>query len=291
EYLGRSDFQVKLRGFRIELGEIEAVLLRQPGLKDAVVVAREDVPGDMRLVAYVVAHQGHAPDAATLRQALKQDLPEYMVPSAFVALDALPLTSNGKLDRRALPVPESTAAALVGYVAPRTPTEELVAGVLAQVLRLERVGATGHFFELGGHSLLATQVISRLREAFGIDLPLRALFEAPTVEELSRRVDAAVRAGLGLQAPALTPAPRTGTLPLSFGQQRLWFLHQLSPDSPLYNIPAALNLEGTLDAEALRKAMHALVQRHEALRTTFVVHEGVPTQHIHPEARVELPVV
>ncbi|WP_342374022.1 non-ribosomal peptide synthase/polyketide synthase [Myxococcus stipitatus] len=287
DYLGRFDFQVKVRGFRIELGEIEAILAQQPGLKDAVVVVREDVPGDKRLVAYVVMHPGHTLDTATLSQALKQHLPEHMVPSAFVALDTLPLSPNGKLDRRALPAPELAATVLAEYVAPRTPTEQLIAGMFAQVLRLERVGATSDFFELGGHSLLATQVVSRLREAFGAEVSLRAIFEAPTVEALSLRVDAT--SGAGVQAPAMVPAPRTGELPLSFAQQRLWFLHQLEPASPLYNIPTALRLLGALDVAALEKSFRDIIRRHEALRTTFQATAEEPVQII--SASLDVPLI
>jgi acyl-coenzyme A synthetase/AMP-(fatty) acid ligase/acyl carrier protein len=189
EYLGRLDFQVKVRGFRIELGEIEAVLRRHESVADCVVVAREDVPGDQRLVACVVG----GVEADELRGHLRGSLPEYMVPAAFVVLGRLPLTPNGKLDRKALPAPEYTADA-DRYVAPRTPTEEVLAGIWAEVLRLERVGVEESFFELGGYSLLATQVVSRVREAFGVELPLRALFEAPTVAGLAPQVERLVLA-------------------------------------------------------------------------------------------------
>jgi acyl-CoA synthetase (AMP-forming)/AMP-acid ligase II/acyl carrier protein len=189
EYLGRLDAQVKVRGFRIELGEIEVRLAEHPGVREAVVVAREDVPGDRRLVAYVIG----AVETDALRAHLRQSLPEHMVPAAYVYLEALPLTPNGKLDRKALPAPEY-ASAEDRYVAPRTPTEEQVAGIWAEVLRLERVGVTESFFELGGHSLLATRVVSRVRQAFGVEVPLRALFDGPTVAEMAGRVDAGLEA-------------------------------------------------------------------------------------------------
>ncbi|MFP2912228.1 amino acid adenylation domain-containing protein, partial [Pyxidicoccus sp. 3LFB2] len=288
EFLGRTDFQVKVRGFRVELGEIEAVLRQFTGVREVVVVAREDVPGDKRLVAYVVSAVPEL-DTAALRTFVQKHLPEYMVPSAMVALPALPLLSNGKVDRKALPAPDLGASEQEAFVAPRTEAEEKLAGIFAGVLGLERVGVHGDFFELGGHSLLATQVVSRVRAAFGVDLPLGELFSSPTVAQLAELL--AQRAGSVSRQPPVVPVERTQSLPLSFAQQRLWFLDQLQPGSASYNIPWALKLKGTLDAEALRKALHALVQRHEALRTTFAVREGVPTQHIHPEARVELPVV
>jgi acyl carrier protein len=189
EYLGRLDHQVKVRGFRVETGEIEAALRRSPGVTDCVVVAREHAPGDWRLVAYVVG----GVEADALRAHLRRSLPEYMVPFAFVPLDRLPLTPNGKLDRKALPAPEYAADA-DRYVAPRTPTEEALAGIWAEVLRLERVGVEEGFFELGGHSLLATRVVSRVREVFGVELPLRALFETPTVAGLAPQVETLVLA-------------------------------------------------------------------------------------------------
>ncbi|HEX2094169.1 MAG TPA: phosphopantetheine-binding protein, partial [Longimicrobiaceae bacterium] len=190
EYGGRVDLQVKVRGYRIEPGEVEAALGEHAGVREAVVVAREDMPGERRLVAYVVAAPGEAlPSAAELRARLRERVPEYMVPSAFVVLEALPLTPSGKLDRRALPAPGRGDAGRA-YLAPRTTAEELLAAVYAEVLRVERVGADDDFFALGGHSLLATRVVSRVRHAFGVDLPLRALFEAPTVAGLAARVEA-----------------------------------------------------------------------------------------------------
>jgi acyl carrier protein len=188
QFLGRLDHQVKIRGFRIELGEVEVALSQHPGVREAVVVAREDVPGQKRLVAYVVGKKG-MPGTSDLRGFLKEKLPEYMVPSAFVALEALPLTPNGKVDRKALPAPEGRPELEEGYVAPRTPTEEVLSGIWAQVLGLDRVGVHDNFFELGGHSLLATRVVSRARELFQIELPLQTIFEAPTVAGLSHSVE------------------------------------------------------------------------------------------------------
>ncbi|HEU4881353.1 MAG TPA: amino acid adenylation domain-containing protein, partial [Longimicrobium sp.] len=275
EYLGRLDFQVKIRGFRIELGEIEAALRQHEGVADCVVVAREDA-GEQRLVAYIV---GEA-ETEALRAHVRRSLPEYMVPSAFVSLDALPLTANGKLDRKALPAPE-LASAGERYVAPRTPAEEVLAEIWAEVLRLERVGVEESFFELGGHSLLATRVVSRVRDVFAIELPLRALFEGPTVAALAGRVEEMRRAELPV-LPPVVPAERTGPLPLSFAQERLWFIDRLEPGSTVYNLPRGLRLGGVLDEQALERALGEIVRRHEALRTVFAETDGSPVQVITP---------
>ncbi|HEX2191293.1 MAG TPA: condensation domain-containing protein, partial [Longimicrobiaceae bacterium] len=284
EYLGRLDFQVKVRGFRIELGEIEAVLRRHESVADCVVMARAEA-GEQRLVAYVVGDV----ETDALRAHVRRSVPEYMVPSAFVALDALPLTPNGKLDRKALPAPE-LASAEDRYVAPRTPVEEVLAGIWAEVLRLERVGVEESFFDLGGHSLLATRVVSRVRELFGVELPLRALFEGPTVAELAGRVEEMRRAGLPV-LPPVVPVERTGALPLSFAQERLWFLHQMEPEGAGYNMPWSGRLRGCLDACALERALGELVRRHEALRTTFRPVEQGAVQIVHPAAPARLPVL
>ena len=275
EYLGRIDHQVKIRGFRIELGEIEAALDQHPGVREAVVLAREDDPGDKRLVAYVVLGEPR-PTGVELRASLKERLPDYMVPAAFVVLEALPLTANGKIDRRALPAPEAQAAATREYVVPRGPVEETLAAVFAGVLRLpqDRVGAHDGFFELGGHSLLATQAVTRIRAALGVELPLRAIFEAPTLSDLAARLDTALREGHGLTVPALARSAREGAAPLSFAQERLWFLSQLDPDDPSYLIPLALRLEGALDQGALARALAEIVRRHEVLRTAFRLVDG-----------------
>ena len=282
EYLGRTDHQVKVRGFRIEPGEIEVALERHERVYEAVVVAREDASGDLRLVAYVVPAQGEV-SPAELREHLKGHVPEYMLPSAFVTLATLPLTGSGKVDRRALPAPEGASAMV--HVAPRTPAEEVLAEIYADVLRAERVGAADDFFELGGHSLLATRVVSRVRQAFGVEMPLRALFEAPTVAGLAKRVDVLSRAGTASQVPPLVPVPRDGEpLPLSFAQQRLWVVDRLDPGSAAYNMPSALRLRGALDVEALRRSLSALIERHESLRTVFVETDGVPAQVVHASA-------
>ncbi len=283
EFLGRMDQQVKVRGFRIEPGEIEARLREHPGVREAAVLAREDAPGQPRLVAYVVGEAG----AEALRAHLGRSLPEHMVPGVFVALEWLPLTPNGKLDRGALPAPERGAEA--EYVAPRTATEEVLAGIWAEVLGVERVGATASFFALGGHSLLAMRVVSRVREVFAVELPVRALFETPGVAGLGERVDALRRAGLP-PLPPLVPAERRGALPLSFAQERLWFLDQLEPGSDFYNVPMALRLRGALDAGALERALGEIVRRHEVLRTAFPERDGAPVQEVAPFAGFALPV-
>ncbi|HST60355.1 MAG TPA: amino acid adenylation domain-containing protein [Longimicrobium sp.] len=282
-FLGRTDAQVKVRGFRIEPGEIEAAL-RRSAVADCVVVAREDVPGDRRLVAYVVG----GVEAGVLREHLRRELPDYMVPGAFVALDRLPLTPNGKVDRKALPAPDF-ATAEERYVAPRTPMEEVLAGIWAEVLRLERVGVEESFFELGGHSLLATRVVSRVRELFGVELPLRALFEGPTVAELAGRVGEMRRAGLPV-LPPVVPVDRTGALPLSFAQERLWFIDRLEPGSAVYNLRVARRLGGALDEAALERALGEIVRRHEALRTVFGQVDASPVQGVAPFGGFALPV-
>nr|QEO74597.1 condensation domain-containing protein [uncultured bacterium] len=271
DFLGRVDHQVKIRGFRIEPGEIQATLLTHRSIRDAVVIARAEGGSDARLVAYLVA-DGDPPATTELRAHLTETLPDYMVPAAFVTLDDLPLTPNGKLDRDALPRPEIEAV----YTAPRTPTEEILVGIWADVLGVERVGVHDDFFELGGHSLVATQVVSRIRDALDVELPVRALFESPTVAELAEATVGGVRA----EAPPIEPAGRDGELPLSFAQQRLWFIDQLEPGGSEYNVPSAVRLKGDLDQAALERALGAIVSRHESLRTTFRTVEGRPVQVI-----------
>jgi amino acid adenylation domain-containing protein len=283
---GRVDFQVKLRGFRIELGEVESALRAHPDVGAAVALVREDAPGDARLVAYVTARDGGAaPAGAELRAHLRRRLPEYMVPQAFVALDALPLTPNGKVDRRALPAPDARAEERP-YTAPRTPEEAVLAEIWREVLRLERVGLEDDFFELGGHSLLATQVLSRVRRELEVELPLRTLFEASTVRALAARL----HAGAAADGPELAPLPHGGLVPLSFAQERMWFLERMSPHAGVYNMPDALALDGPLDVEALRRAFEALVARHEVLRTRYVEADGLPMQEVLPPPPFDLPV-
>ncbi|MFJ1747310.1 amino acid adenylation domain-containing protein [Streptomyces sp. NPDC088116] len=272
EFVGRADEQVKVRGFRIELGEIEAVLAGHPGLAQAAVIVREDRPGDKRLVAYTVAEvRTDAPDASALRDHAGAALPEYMVPAAFVALDSLPVTANGKLDRKALPAPDYAAAST--RRAPRTPEERMLCEVFAEVLGLPEVGIDDSFFDLGGHSLLATRLVSRLRSAFGVELAVRSLFEAPTPARLVESIAGAARA-----RTALRPAPRPELVPMSYGQHRLWFLNRLEGAASPYKIPIALRLRGQLDLAALRAALGDVVERHESLRTVFRETGGTPHQ-------------
>ena len=293
EFLGRMDFQVKIRGFRIEPGEVEAVLGQHPGLHNAVVVARanDQRPGENVLVAYVVPTEQPALSVGDLRRFLQDRLPDYMIPSSFVVLESLPLLPNGKINRNALPAPDWTQRdAEHEFIAPRTPTEEVLAGIWGQVLGIERVSVADNFFDLGGHSLLATQVVSRIRTAFQVELPLRNIFESPTIAALADVVDQARLAQRGLQAPPIRPVPRQGDLPLSFSQQRLWFLDQLEPGNPSYNMTDAVRLQGPLDSTALEHSLNEIIRRHEILRTTFVSVNGRPTQIIAPELELSLPV-
>ena len=266
EFLGRMDDQVKFRGFRIELGEIERVLELEPRVREAVVVLREREPGDQQLVAYVVGGTGREEELRGLKRYLKEKLPEYMVPSAIMALEKMPLNPSGKLDRRALPEPDQKESG-AAYVPPQTPIEEILVGIFEEVLKLDRVGIRGNFFELGGHSLLATQAISRVRRAFGVEIGVRALFEEATAAGLAKKIEEAIRAGETAEAPPLVRVSREGNLPLSFAQQRLWFLDQLMPNNPFYNCPAAVRLEGSLNLKALEGAINEIIRRHEVLRT------------------------
>jgi amino acid adenylation domain-containing protein/non-ribosomal peptide synthase protein (TIGR01720 family) len=282
EFLGRIDHQVKIRGFRIELGEIEAVLARHPAVRECVVLAREDAAGSRFLAAYLAA-RGEEPPVAELIDFLRRHIPEYMVPSAFVILPALPLTANGKVDRKVLPAPERSRDEGTSFVPPGDPVEELLAGVWAEVLGIERIGVHDDFFALGGHSLQATQVRSRIRGLLGVDLPLRTLFEATTLGRLAREVRAARQAGgeaVPSAIPPLPPAARDGALPLSFAQQRLWLIDQLDPGSAAYNLPTAVRVTGELRPGLLDQVFAALVRRHESLRTTFAAREGKPVQVI-----------
>ncbi|MFF0673958.1 non-ribosomal peptide synthase/polyketide synthase [Streptomyces tendae] len=279
EYLGRADDQVKIRGFRIELGEIEAVVAAHPGVAQCAVVVREDRDGDRRIVAYTVPSETPV-DAAELRAHAADGLPEYMVPAAFMAMDALPLTGNGKLDRRALPEPEQVLS--VGSRGPRTPREEILCGLFAEVLGRPAVGIDENFFELGGHSLLATRLTSRVRAALDVQLSVQQLFDAPTVAGLGAVLDKAE----GSARPRITAGNRPERLPLSFGQQRLWFLNRFESAGATYNIPVVLRLDGPVGPDALRTALDDVVARHEPLRTVFVEDAEGPRQVVLDPAEV-----
>jgi amino acid adenylation domain-containing protein len=291
EFLGRLDNQVKIRGFRIELGEVEVAIAQYPGVRETAVIAREDVPGHKYLVAYIVPNHEGAITSSDLRGFLKAKLPDYMIPGAFVILSALPLTPNGKVDRRALPAPDFQPELQLSFVAPRTPIEEMLASIWADVLRIEIVGVHHNFFELGGHSLLATQVISRVRDTFAVELPLRSLFEAPTIAEFASRVENSLSNGQSQEVLPLLPIPRSESIPLSFAQARLWFLDQLQPNSAFYNIPVALRLSGQLNIAAIESSINEIIQRHEALRTNFKIVEGQPVAVIASTKNLKLLVV
>ncbi|HTQ78991.1 MAG TPA: amino acid adenylation domain-containing protein, partial [Thermoanaerobaculia bacterium] len=286
DFLGRLDHQVKVRGLRIELGEIESVLGQHPGVREAAVLAREareDRPGDKRLAAYVTPAALPGPTAEELRGFLAERLPAYMVPADWVLLPELPLTANGKVDRRALPAPEVAGGEEL-YVPPQGPLEEALAAIWQEVLGRERIGAQDDFFAFGGHSLLATQVISRVRSSLGVDLPLRALFESPTVAALAAEVARARSAAeavspLPRSAPPPRP-PRPAKPPLSFAQERFWFIDQLEPGSVQYNLSSALALDGALEPAALAWALGQVERRHEVLRTAIALAGDLPVQVI-----------
>jgi natural product biosynthesis luciferase-like monooxygenase protein/amino acid adenylation domain-containing protein len=293
EFLGRSDNQVKIRGFRVEVEEVEAAIRAHAAIREAAVTSREVAPGDRRLIAYIVAAYSPAPAPTVdeLRRFVGKTLPDYMVPSAFVALDALPRTPNGKVDRARLPEPDLSSLELgTGYVAPRTPVEEMLAAIWASVLGVDRVGVEDNFFTLGGHSLMGMRVMARVRQAFNVDVPLRRLFEAPTIARLAESIETANRAVAGRAMPPIRAVARDRALPLSFAQQRLWLLNQLEPESAAYNLSAVIRLQGELDLAALQRALSEIVRRHESLRTVFPSVDGTPGQVVQASREVALPV-
>ncbi len=291
ECIGRIDQQVKVRGYRIELGEIEAVIRQHPGVQDAVVLAREDPAGEKRLVAYAVSRPGQTLTRDDVRRYVRDQLPEYMVPSIFVSIEALPLTPNGKVDRRALPEPEwGKLQHESAFIAPRTAIEEVVAGIWAEVLGLERVGVYDNFFELGGHSLLGIRIISRVRQAFQREIPTHAFFSSPCVAELARLIEEA-----GEQRnpppPPIRPVSRDRELPLSFSQERVWFFHQMYSNNLSYQTQTIYRFTGALDVAAFVQSVNELVRRHEILRTTFISRDERPVQVIHQARPVWLPLI
>lgn len=285
EFVGRKDHQVKIRGVRIELAEVESLLRAHENVRDITVVDREDAMGNKYLCAYVVL--GGAAETTSLKQHLAQSLPEVMMPSAIVKLDCIPRLINGKVDRKALPAPFMDQDA---SVAPRTAIEEVVAGIWSEVLKLDAVGVESSFFDLGGHSLLAMSIIARVAATFRVEIPVRRFFETPTVAALAVAVEEGLNNGAA-SPPRLQRAPRTDTLPLSFAQQRLWFLDQLESGSAFYNVPAAVRLTGTLNVDALPRALDHLANRHEVLRTSFSSRNGQPFQIIAPALRLPFDVI
>jgi amino acid adenylation domain-containing protein len=284
EFLGRRDHQVKIRGFRVELGEIEAVLSQHPAVRDAVVVARatDRFRRDIYLAAYVIAHPRQTLDVAELRRYVQKRLPEYMTPGAFVILDEIPVTANGKVDRKALPEPERGRAEMTTvYVTPRNSIEDTIAGIWTEVLEIDRVGVYDNFFELGGHSLLATQVISRVQGTFQVDLPLRALFDGPTVANLANRVDIARAEKQGMRVPPIAPVAWDDGVALSLAQERLWLIDQFVPGNTAYISTGAARIRGPLDEEILERCFQEVIRRHAILRTNF--HATRPLQFIHDQ--------
>ena len=294
EFLGREDFQVKILGHRIELGEIEVVLGQHPQVGTAVVVVQKGESGEQQLVAYVVRKEsGSELSSQALRSYLQGKLPEYMIPLHVVVLANLPLTPNGKVDRRTLPAPEvyETEARSVSIPGTRTPIEEILAAIWCEVLGRSQVGIYDNFFALGGQSLVAMRLIARIKETFRVEIPLFDLFGALTVAEMARCVEGVVRSSQAIEIPPLVPVQRAQNLPLSFAQQRLWFLNQLQPESTDYVFPIVWHLCGLLDTRAWERSLHELLHRHESLRTTFTERMGQPIQVIHPASRYVLPVI
>ncbi|MCU7516048.1 MAG: amino acid adenylation domain-containing protein [Ignavibacteria bacterium] len=291
EFLGRMDNQIKLRGLRVELGEIETAILEFENIKSAAVIAREDIPGDKRIVAYYVTRDGKAILTSALKQFLSERLPEFMLPSAFVMLSGLPITPNGKVDRRFLPAPDKNELLKElesNYVAPRSVVEGVLAAIWSDILKIQKVGVNDNFFELGGHSLLATQVISRIRNAFKLEIPLRSIFENPTVARLGYVVENEKLKETGLMNKAVLPASRGDSIPLSFAQERLWFLDQLEPGNSFYNIPEIYRIKGKLDKDILEESLNEILKRHEILRTSFFSLNGKARAAIAPELKIKI---
>lgn len=292
EFLGRIDDQVKLHGFRIEPGEIEAILSLHPGVNETVVAVREDERSEKRLVAYLVLAEQQQLSRADLRNYLKERLPDYMLPHAFMVLDNFPLTPNGKVDRRVLPIPDWHKRDVdLDFVPPSTPIEEILAGIYVEVLGLERVGINDSFYELGGHSLNATQIVSRIRDLLDVELPLQSVFEIPIVSDLAMLLQEKIRGPHKVQTTSINRAPRNEALPLSFSQERVWFIQHLDKENRAYNFQAIFEFKGILDVKALEKSHGEVVRRHEILRTTFPLVNGRPIQLIHETMPVMLPVV
>ncbi len=297
EFLGRADGQVKIRGFRIELGEIEATLDRHPAVRQGVVVVTEDATGDKRLVAYLVPNEGQTPPVSVLRDHLREKLPEYMVPNAYVMLEKFPLTPSGKIDRRALPLPNDVRSKLEftsdnlasshDFVRPYTETEMALVVIWTELLKVENIGINDDFFDLGGHSLLAIKAVSRIRDVFDVDLHIQTLFEIPTISGLSKVLTEAKGSRDNIQR--IKQRKNGGPCSLAFAQEQLWFLDQFAPGSPVYNIVDEIRIDGKYDAEAMKRAMKELMRRHEVLRTAFSHRDGQPMQIVLPSINLTLP--
>ncbi|WP_392534069.1 amino acid adenylation domain-containing protein [Nostoc sp. C117] len=292
EFLGRVDNQVKIRGFRIELDEIEKLLIQQPNVNQVAVIAREDIPGDKRLVAYIVPNQKLDAIATTLKRFLQEKLPNYMVPAVFVILDSLPLTPNGKVDRQNLPAGDRTRPDLEEtFIAPRNSTEATLFSIWAELLGLEQIGIDDNFFNLGGHSLIAAQMLSRIREGFQVELFFHHIFANPTIAGLAGVIEQQSHLKQELQRPAMQPISRSGYLPASFAQERVYFIQEVAPESTAYQAQVTLRFTGKLDVAALEQCLNEIVRRHEIFRTTFPAIDGRLFQVIHPAETIRLTVV
>ncbi|WP_309736612.1 amino acid adenylation domain-containing protein, partial [Chamaesiphon sp. OTE_75_metabat_556] len=291
EFLGRIDRQVKLRGFRIELGEIEALLSQHSAVQQAVVIAREDIPGDRRLVAYVVPTQPLDALATTLKCFLQEHLPHYMVPDVVAILDSWPLTANGKVDRHNLPAPDRSRPDAATYIAPRHPIEQKLAPIWSELLGVEQIGAHDHFFDLGGHSLIATQMLVRVREVFQVELSFDRLFDSPTLAGFANQIDRAQPLDPQLPSATIPRIAREGLLPVSFTQERIYFIQQLAPESSAYQFQATMRFSGDLDLPVLQQCLDEIVQRHEIFRTTYPAVNGRLFQVIHPHQPIDFTVV
>ena len=289
EYLGRIDYQVKIRGFRIELGEIETTLSSHPKVKETVVVTWPDAQNEIQLVAYVAGNTEILVEE--LRGHLRALLPDYMMPARFVMLDTLPLTSNGKVDRKALPRPEVGRSELeVCYESPRGETERMLCAIWQEILGVERVGIHDNFFELGGHSLKAMHVVTRVGQELAVELPLRDIFEAQTLSELAAHIDKLRTTSGAIDYQHINHVAKQDEYALSHAQKRLWFMAQMEPDNPFYNIPWAIELQGRLDVERFRNALQLIVERHDVLRTIFATHDGHPFQRPLERIQIDFPV-
>ncbi|MBT7409228.1 MAG: amino acid adenylation domain-containing protein, partial [Methylococcales bacterium] len=292
-FIGRNDHQVKLRGYRIELGEIESALLNSSEVRECVVIVRQDSPGNQLLVAYIIPEPSAVINQRDLRQAIAEKLPDYMIPNAMMVLESLPQTANGKINRKALPKPTGRGySAETEYTAPRSPFEESLVDIWQELLNLKQIGIYDNFFELGGHSLLATRVMSQVTSLFNTELALKILFEKPTIAGLAQHIQQALE-GEFIHPPleSLIKSSHTSAAPLSHAQERLWFLDQMNPGNSTYNIPAAMAIKGQVDEDAIFKSIHAIIEKHEILRTVFLEKYGRPYQYVKDSLRIDIPLI